>query len=182
MTEKIKRRGITLPDSYHPDLLEVTTVGNIIRKDMNVPGIRESLTIKELRNWLSDAGLGYNYNTLFVSGKTDNDLLGIIHRSKIIDNKSNEELTLGDLMTRKIYSVYADNTVQLAVEFMLKTGQDVLPVVDRISKNVVGVITQGDVIKVFEQRFHEETHIHKHISMSATARRILRKGKKLLPR
>jgi chloride channel protein, CIC family len=179
MTEKIKRRGITLPDSYHPDLLEVTTVGSIIRADMDIPRIQESVTIKELKYWLSDAGLSYNHKTLLVSGKNDDELLGTINRIKITENKSNHDFTLATLMTKKIYSVYNDNSVQLAVEFMLKTGQDILPVVDRVSKDFVGVITERDVLRVFEQRYREEKQMHKHISMTATTRRILRKGRKL---
>jgi hypothetical protein len=65
---------------------------------------------------------------------------------------------------------------------MLKTGQDILPVVDRVSKDFVGVITEEDVLRVFEQRFREERQMHKHISMSATTRRFFRTGRKLFDR
>ena len=178
MTEKIQRRGITLPDSYHPDLLEVTTVSSIMRKDIDAHVVEESLTIKKLKNWLSEPGLSYKYNTLLVSGKDNNDLLGTVHRIKIAEYKFNEDLTLSTLMTSRVYSVYDDNSLQIAVEFMLKVDQDVLPVMDRTSKNFIGVVTEADVLKVFEQRFREQRHMQKHISMRAATRRMLGKVKK----
>ena len=130
-----------------------------------------------MQSWLSDEGLSYSFNTLVVAKKDDGELLGIINRNQIAENKANQDLVLMTLMTPKIYSVYEDNSLQLAVEFMLKTGQDILPVMERQSKSIVGIITENDVLKVFERRFHEEKHMHKHISMRATTNRVIRKGK-----
>ena len=177
MTEKIKRRGIMLPDSYHPDLLEVTKVDDIISKNTALPYVHESTTIRDLKSWLSNEGLSYSFNTLMVAKKDNGELLGTVNRNKIAENDSRQDLVLVSLMTPGIYSVYSDNSLQLAVEFMLKTGQDILPVMDRRSKAIVGVVTENDVIKVFEQRFREEKHMHKHISVRATTTRVIRKGK-----
>jgi CBS-domain-containing membrane protein len=91
-----------------------------------------------------------------VAKKDNGELLGTVSRNKIAENDSRLDLVLASLMTPSIYAVYADNSLQLAVEFMLKTGQDILPVMDRQSKAIVGIVAENDVLKVFEQRFREE--------------------------
>jgi CBS-domain-containing membrane protein len=83
-------------------------------------------------------------------------------------------------MTHRVYTIYSDNSLELAVEFMLKTNQDILPVIDRTSKLFIGVITHNDVLKVFEQRFHEQNHIQRHIAMGATTIRAFKKGRRML--
>lgn len=180
MTEKIKRRGITLPDSYHPDLLKITTVQELnIRNVADFRLLKKSMRVEALKNWFGNEGLKYTHNTILIVGE-DNSLQGTLNRAKIDDCKDEKNKTLGDIMTLKVYTIYSDNSLELAVEFMLKTGQDILPVIDRTSKLFIGVITHNDVLKVFEQRFHEQNHIHRHIAMGATTIRAIKKGRRML--
>jgi H+/Cl- antiporter ClcA len=178
MTEKLNRRGIVLPDSYHPDLLEITIVKDIALKADELPGIPASTTVADLKQWFSDQGMDYSFNTLLITD--NNSFVGTTNRAKIIERNAEKNLPLSSLMAKKVYSVYEDNSLQLAVEFMLKTEQDILPVMDRSSKKITGIVTQRDILRVFEQRFREERHRHTHISMTRSARRAIGKGRKLI--
>ncbi len=71
---------------------------------------------------------------------------------------------VGDLMTRQVVSVYADESVIQAVNKFARYGYGRLPVVDR-EGNLVGIITQGDVVRGLlrrlEVQWHEE-EIHRY--------------------
>jgi CBS domain containing-hemolysin-like protein len=85
-------------------------------------------------------------------------------------------------MNRKLYTIYKNNTIQLALEFILKTKQDILPVVSREDHTLIGVITDRDILRVYEKRFAEEQDIRQHISVKEKTKSILRKQKLFRPR
>lgn len=179
MTEKIKRRGITLPESYHPDLLEITTVNELTDSNFSaLPKLNVVTTIGQLEQWMLSEGIAYSHNTILIVKEDGVSLAGTLNRKKIQENKDKKHLTIGSIMTPKIYSIYNDNSLELAVEFMLKTHQDILPVMERSSKNFIGVISEHDVLKVFEQRFHEQKYRHRHIAVGSTTISAIRKGKR----
>jgi hypothetical protein len=67
----------------------------------------------------------------------------------------------------------------LALEFLLKTGQDLLPVQDRDTRVLVGALSERDVLRAFEQRFREEQHRERYISIRDEAINVLKTGKKV---
>lgn len=180
MTEKIKRRGVVLPESYVPDILEIKSVadGVVLLPHTDVPMMKGSVKVKALRAWFQKEGIDYNRNTIFIAGQSDSFLSGTINKKLLFESAVDPEELVSAVMTRKIYSIYNDNSLQLAVEFMLKTRQDILPVLDRSSRSLLGFISEHDVLKTFEQRFREDRDIHRHISMASTTRRVISKGKK----
>jgi CIC family chloride channel protein len=184
MTEKIIRRGVRLPDSYHPDVLEMQTVSDILSAGVSedIPLIKGSTTVRSVREWLLDGGIHYSYNSLLIVTEDKKTLLGSISKLWLFENKVDMDVPVSTAITSKTYSIYKDNSLQLAVEFMLKTKQDILPVVDRSSQNLIGVISEHDILKVFEQRFHEENHQQRHISMKKSTLDALNSGKKFILR
>lgn len=179
MTEKIQRRGVRLPDSYLPDLLEMQMVADVLpaTADQGIPMIKESVTIEGMKDWLQKEGALYNYKTIVVVSEDTKSLLGATTRKWLLENTTDPAQSIRAAITSKAYSIYTDNSLQLAVEFMLKTQQDLLPVIDRRSKDIVGVICERDVLKVFEQRFHEEKHKQRHISMKDSTLQALHTSK-----
>jgi CIC family chloride channel protein len=172
MTEKIHRRGITLPDSYYPDLLEGQSIQDIMVATNIFPTITGTQRIDAIKLWLQGRGLNYPYNTLLVVDDT-NTLVGALPKDRLFDHSIDASQSIASLIPHKPYSLYHDNSLQLAIEFILKTGQDILPVVDRNSRQFKGVISSKDILKVFEQRLKDETHKEKHISIRANTRKVL---------
>jgi predicted transcriptional regulator len=58
---------------------------------------------------------------------------------------------------------------------MLKSRQGMLPVVARDTKHLIGVITEWDILRVFERRFIEDKHIQQHISIRSKALGLIKK-------
>lgn len=182
MTEKIKRRGVIAPEHYVPDLLEVKTAADVaVTVDENdFPLLRGSMKISQVHEWLQQEEVGYPYNTLFIADENHGSLAGSIDKKLLWRRDLNPEAPVSSIMSRQVYSIYGDNSMQLVVEFMLKTGQDVLPVLDRSSRKLTGFISQYNVLQIFEQRFHENRHQSRHISMFSSTLRVISKGKNIL--
>lgn len=180
MTEKIQRRGVRLPESYVPDPLEMQTVAEAMSDpNQNIPLIKASVTVQALKDWLSNDGTMYDYNTILVVSEDRRTLLGAMSKKWLFETTLDGTQSVSAVITSKAYAIYKDNSVQLAVEFMLKTQQDVLPVIDKSSREVLGVISGRDVLRVFEQRFRDEKHRQRHISMRRSSMHIFKSGKKL---
>jgi CIC family chloride channel protein len=183
MTEKIIRRGVHLPDSYHPDVLEMQTVEEVLaNSNENIPLIKGSTTIRALRAWLLDGGLQYSYNSLLIVSEDEKTVLSSISKLWLFENKADIDVPVSTAITSEAYSIYKDNSLQLAVEFMLKTKQDILPVIERSSNNLMGVISEHDILKVFEKRFYEENHQQRHISMKRSTLEAISTGKRIILR
>ena len=73
------------------------------------------------------------------------------------------EVPVRDRMTRKVFTVSADESVIEAVKVFSQTGVGRLPVVDE-QGNLVGIITQGDIthglLKAIELDYHAEEISH----------------------
>ena len=182
MTEKIHRRGIRLPDSYHPDVLEMHTIQDVLSSAKHIPTVSASWTVGKLKDWLKGDGITYSYNAFLIQAGDKKEISGVINREWLFKTVLDESKSIESVLTRKAYSLYSDNSIRLAVEFILKTGQDVLPIEDRKLHQLVGVISAGDILKSFEQRFREEDHMEKHISISRQTRRALVTGKNIFGR
>jgi len=183
MTEKISRRGIKLPDSYHPDLLEVQSIQELLqwREKEKVPLIKASLSISDLLVWFRENGVTYHYSTILIVDDNDS-VIGAVDQHTLLSNDFNGSAKVSSIISKKIHAVYDDNSLHLAVEFMLKTGQDFVPVVDRVSRRLTGIISDRDILKLFGQRFRDEKHKSRHISITQSTKRIVNKGRYIFER
>jgi hypothetical protein len=182
MTEKIHRRGIKLPDSYHPDVLEMQSIHDVLSLADNIATIGSTWTVGQLKDWLKGEGVSYSYNSILILSNDGKEITGVVDKGRLFKSEQDETASVESIVTRKAYSLYRDNSIQLAVEFILKTGQDILPIEDRKSHQFVGVISARDILRVFEQRFREEYHMEKHISISQQTKRVLVTGKNIFGR
>jgi H+/Cl- antiporter ClcA len=183
MTEKIKRRGVILPESFVPDLLEIKTSADaaVPLSESDARLLDGTMKVKDLRAWLTGEGIHYRYNTLFV-GFQDSYLSGTLTKKKLFDPAVDPEAPISAVISRKVYSIYEDNSLKLAVEFLLKTGQNILPVLERSSRRLLGFISEHDLLTAYEQRLHEDRHKSRHISMRKTTLKALKRGRNFLKR
>jgi CIC family chloride channel protein len=175
MTEKIKRRGIQMPENYRPDMLELKTVSDIIRTlpDESILTISADQPVNDILERIKQSD-GRYHEQKFIPVLSGQQAVGIIRKEKLYSVQGTGTKT-GLLMEPNMYTVYADNTLEIALEIMLKSRQSLLPVIDRRSKKVVGAITEWDILKVFERRFIEDKHIQQHISIRSKAMGLINK-------
>lgn len=179
MTEKIDRRGIKLPDSYYPNLLEMQCVKDIMAIENRVPTTSGSSSIRYLKEWFQGNGIAYPHNVIIIVNDITSEMIGVISKDQLFKNTTDDLGSIESMITRKPNSLYSDNSLQLAVEFILKTGQDILPIVDRKTRKFIGTLSSKDILKVFEQRLKEENYKEKHIFVRTRAKQAFRTGKNL---
>jgi CBS domain-containing protein/anti-sigma regulatory factor (Ser/Thr protein kinase) len=76
-------------------------------------------------------------------------LVGIVSIMDIIQSLEAREIdqAVGERMTRQTQVLYADERVMAAIRKFQQTGFGRFPVVDRATGGLVGILTQGDIIK-----------------------------------
>lgn len=80
----------------------------------------------------------------------DDDMVGIISerdyaREVILKGRASKQTLVGEIMSKKVISVPATNSVQNSLELMTQHHIRHLPVVE--DGNVVGVVSIGDLVK-----------------------------------
>lgn len=180
MTEKISRRGIVTPDSYHPDVLRTMIVADVYEKTEDLkdfPFIKASERIDSVRRWLSTEGTLYDYDTLIITGDDGVTIEGAVSKRKLFKTTLDGR-QIRDLLVGRPYTVYEDNYLELAVEFMIKTGQDILPVMERGSKKILGMITRQDLLKPYQKRLREDRQRSRFISAPRKALKLMAHGRR----
>ncbi len=77
-------------------------------------------------------------------------------RKVILKGKSSKTITVSELMTKKVLFVDPDTSVEDCMSLMTEKRVRHLPVMKK--KHLVGVVTQGDVVKqlIADQKFENE--------------------------
>jgi len=96
----------------------------------------------------------------------DGKLVGVISLEDLIRTLEDGQIDacVGDKMTRRVETLYADESVMQAVNRMARFGFGRFPVVDRSGK-LVGILTRGDIIRGMLHRLemsYREEEIHKY--------------------
>ena len=150
MTEKIARRGVKTPDIYQPDVLEKITVEQVLSDATVISG---NTTIKEVRSWLQkEQEQQRNY---YIVVNNEGVFKGIISASNLFSMHHEISQPIEILIKRKPVVVTPNNTLKTAVQLMATENVDVLPVVDRVSNTVLGVLSYKDVLSGYRQMAEE---------------------------
>lgn len=173
MTEKIKRRGIQMPENYRPDVLELKIVADISRDiDEGITITSSTEKVSELLARIASSDLD-DHDQRFVPVVNGEFAIGMVDKKKLYHVRNTED-RVSSLMEGKMFAVYPDNSLEIALEIMLKSRQSVLPVVERETKQFLGLVTEWDILKVFERRFIEDKRIQQHISIKKKAMRLVK--------
>ncbi|CAN5453024.1 chloride channel protein [soil metagenome] len=150
MTEKVARRGIRVPTSFHADPLEQLFVRDVatgdtvtVEEDAPISGVRALIESGDPR-WrhqgfpvLSQAGV----------------LKGVITRRDIIAVNHPPETLAGALIVRPPVAVYEDCSLREAIEHMLNHDIGRLPILARKSPApLVGILTRSDILSAYRRR------------------------------
>jgi len=175
MTEKIARRGIRTPHSYHPDLLEKFLVGQVLKEGGTV--LSNDITIEEARKWLQRKK-DEQRNYYIVVTETGN-FKGIVSSSNLFSLHHRPETTVESLIKRKPVAVTEADSLRTAVEMMAKENIDVLPVISSPENKIIGILTYSNVLSIYKHQLDEHQQIRA-ISVKRKALKLLVHGKKRL--
>ncbi|MBX3379094.1 MAG: chloride channel protein [Phycisphaeraceae bacterium] len=156
MTEKLARRGVRVPNEYHPDPLVQLSVKDV--QTCEVAVLSETQSVREVREWIASGAQGSRHTGFPIIGK-DGLLIGVLTRRDLTESGGapvEVDSTLGALIRRPPVIVYEDCTLRDAVDHMVNHDVGRLPVVRRDNPGrVVGIITRSTVLAAHRGRLRE---------------------------
>lgn len=149
MTEKIARRGVRVPAEYAADALEQILVAQAMSH--NPVTLRTNQSVSEVLAWVAERGKGTEHQGYPVLNEAGH-LVGVVTRRKLYKPDLAVETRMEDLIERPPVVVYDDNTLRNATDHMVRHEIGRLPVIRRIDRSLVGILTRSDVLTAHRQR------------------------------
>lgn len=148
MTEKLARRGTPIPSEYAIDHLALVPVEEAMTREVISVGRDEPLAAFEARFEREAAYLSHQgFPVLDPAGH----LVGVITRRDLA-HAGPDDLTVGHLITRPPTVTYPTNSLRDAADHMIRERVGRLPVVDRETGVLLGIITRSDLLAGHERR------------------------------
>lgn len=158
MSEKIARRGVTIPSQYEADIYAHTKVGSVMETVRSLPA---TMTAQDLLARLAthDPETCQHHAHLLCDqlGK----LAGIVTRGDLIKaaNTWAADTTLLEVGTSNLIVTYRDESLHDALEKLLTNEIGRLPVVERHDpETVVGYLSRAAILTARRKFLHEENH------------------------
>jgi CBS domain-containing protein len=147
MTEKLTRRGLSVPSDYHADVLRTTAVREVMATDVKT--VQEDTTVAELAERFLTRGHGAYP---IVDG--DGRCVGMVARGDLLREAWPDHTTAGEVSTREVVSVSSTTTVIDALRRLVEEEIEHLPVIDR--GRLVGICTRTDIMRARRAQFASE--------------------------
>jgi chloride channel protein, CIC family len=157
LTEKVARRGYHLSREYAVDPLEILFVHEVMRTAIAV--LPAASTVGEIQ--LSLKTDHRQKQRLLPVMNADGTLAGVLTRKDIRDRVDQEgeaalRRPLSELVRANPTEVYADEPLRVVVYRMADKGFTRMPVIDRTSGRVLGLISLDDLLKARSRHLEEE--------------------------
>lgn len=158
LTEKIARRGRHILQEYTVDPLDLTQAGQIMaRQPMTVPG---TMSIAEAIAFFASRATYRSYPV--VDGK--GILIGMVSRSDALrwqTEGADGEVSLAEVISDAAQPVaHPDTPSGVVADLIVMTGIGRIPVVDPVSRRVLGLVTRQDLLKV--RHMHRQAEVERH--------------------
>lgn len=175
MTEKIRRRGVTAPDEYTPDILQLINVSVVA----SIPSVilRNNMTLVQASTLLQQQTKGYYYQYLLVTDE-EGYFKGYINRAGLLAHNGKD--IPASLETATPY-VYASDDINIVTELFDSYAPDVLAVLDA-DKKVIGMVTADAVLRAYGERRKADGRYHSAFYGNTRLLRLMARGKRLLVR
>lgn len=162
MLSKVKAKTISLLLTYEED-----TAASIMSTDFVTVGIDE--TIKEATDHIIKDSKEQDYiDTIFVVDQ-DKRIIGLIDLKDLIRARSSA--TLAKILIDDFQFVYADETIEKAIQTVVDYDRNAIPVLDS-DDHVIGIVTADDVfdeiIEATESDYQKMALISDHESSSSS--------------
>src|SRR5580693_129000 len=158
MTEKLRRRGLRVPEEYEAGVLQVVRVGEVMRKD--VQPIPPEMTVGDLAEGMARGEPSFNLTKgLPIIGK-DGQLVGVVTQGDLLralEADPGGKATVLEVGTRNLVVAYADESAFDALFRMLQNDIGRLPVVSRENpKEMVGYLNRSSILSAWTRQMEEE--------------------------
>ncbi|PJJ75070.1 H+/Cl- antiporter ClcA [Thermoflavifilum aggregans] len=177
LTEKIERRGIHSPDTYEPDILQRVLVKDVIGEAVNV--LSAYNTIRDAKEWIKNNEFASRMSC-FVVVDAQEKLVGIARRKDIFSHEHAPDMPIAGLVQKQICAVSPHDPLSAAVDAMDECQTDVIPVVDPVDGDVIGLITYQNIVAAYHKRKEEESLFRRSIWLKRKGVQIVLKGRELL--
>lgn len=161
MTEKIARRGVRVPSEYEADFFAQVLVREVLTKDPVT--LRAAQTVGEVRQWMHSHTREASHQ-----GYPVLDDRGVLHsvvtRKQIMDPANDPHAAIASLATKPPVIVYHDNTLRDAADHMVRHDIGRLPVIDRTTTTLAGIVTRSDLLNAHSARLSEAEHAQRYLS------------------
>lgn len=148
MTEKMVRHGVKVPEEYQPDFLDQVLVRDMM--STNLVTLRDNDSVQKVRQWFTDGGVPSNHQGFPILDE-NGYLVGVVTRRDVLAANS-PNMPMRDLLRRPPVVVYDDLSLRDAANHMVNHDIGRLPVIDRDTCKLVGIITRSDVLKAHRGR------------------------------
>lgn len=173
MTEKIARKGVKIPESYEPDVLDKILVAQVTKQNPAVMHATDKInTVKDII--LQDK---QQLNYFMVRGAKE-EYLGYLNIRDLFGSHADTE-TIGNLLTKKSdLFVWNTDTLYTALKMMLKKDKDALAVQSEDGQ-FIGLLTYKDILSAYKINQGEFIKASPEFSLKRRGLRILAKGNRL---
>lgn len=166
MTEKIERRGVRVPADYEPDFLSQQMVRTVTTRSLVTLKVEQ--TFGEIRDWLATHGPGTSHQGFpVVDG--EGALCFVITRRTLFDTSIPDDSSLIEVLQRLPVVIHEDNTLREAADQMVIHSIGRLPVVERGTGRLIGIVTRSDLLGAHWQRLTETRVSVRHLKWGAPA-------------
>jgi CIC family chloride channel protein len=143
MTEKIARRGISVPVDYAADFLDQISVRDVASAP--VVSLQADQTLGEVRSSIAQGGPASAHHGFPVVDK-EFELLGLVRQRDLLDLKEPATKRVGDLVRGPFVVAFENNTLRQAIDLMAREDLGRLPVVERENpRKLVAILSDSDV-------------------------------------
>src|ERR1700723_2145692 len=158
MTEKLRRRGLHVPEEYEAGVLKVVLISEVMPKD--VQPIPPEMTVGDLAERMGLGEPSFNLTQgLPIIGK-DGQLVGVVTQGDLLralESDPTGKATVLDVGARDLVVAYADESAFDALFRMLQNDIGRLPVVSREnSKEMIGYLNRSSILGAWTRQMEEE--------------------------
>lgn len=169
MTEKIARRGIRTPDSYEPDLLEHTSVGEVMENTLTA--VESTSTIRGLIE------LSNSKDSKFFIVKDDSGkIIGILNKEQLEKSTPEASVPIESLLIPVPPTISEESSLRNAVENMAHSNSELLLVVAPGDGNITGYITIQNIFSIYGRTVEDHVELTPDLSLSRGFQKIFRRS------
>jgi H+/Cl- antiporter ClcA len=171
MTEKISRRGVTVPSEYAADFLYQIPVKDYA--SYKVFSLRTDDIIGDVRKWLISGNEGSLHHGYPVLDKNER-LAGVISRKDIQDFEGPDNILLKEIITGPVVGIYEDHSIREAADMMALYRVSRIPVLAKDdSFKVIGILSRNDVLTARRKYLEQKNLYKKYINLTSSRNKYL---------
>ncbi|HET6724937.1 MAG TPA: chloride channel protein [Gammaproteobacteria bacterium] len=159
MTEKLRRRGVRIQTDYEVDMLQQTTVAEVM--DRQPPTLKADMLLSELADRLGHHDPVVTRHQAHAIVNDDGRVVGIITRGDVLrslERPYDPDMTVLDAGETDLIVTFPDELLSNALNRMLNNQVGRLLVVDRVDRgNLLGYLGRAPILEVRRRRLEEES-------------------------